>query len=58
MRHAVMRIGGVQTGDVDQVGDHRGGGRLGTGAGAVIQRRADGVALHQNRVSSHHRRWQ
>ncbi|MDT4853606.1 hypothetical protein FQZ97_878770 [compost metagenome] len=47
MRHAVVRVGGVQAGHVDQVGNHGRGGRLGTGALAVVQRSAHGVALHQ-----------
>ena len=50
VRHAVVRIGGVQPGDVDQVGDHRRRGRLGAGALAVVQRRADRIALHDDRV--------
>ena len=50
VRHAVVGVGGVQAGDVDQVGDHRRGGRLGARALAVVERRADRVALHHHRV--------
>jgi hypothetical protein len=50
VRHAVVGVGGVQAGDVDQVGDHRRGRRLGARALAVVQRRADRVGLHQHRV--------
>jgi hypothetical protein len=46
----VVGIGGGRAGDVDQVGDHRRRGRLGAGALAVVERRADGVALHHHRV--------
>ena len=38
--------------DVDQIGDDRRSGRLGAGAGAVVHRLPDRVALHQDRV--HH----
>src|SRR5476649_1508491 len=50
VRHAVLRIGRGQARDVDQVGDDGRRGRLGAGALAVVQRGADGVALHQHRV--------
>ena len=50
VRHAMPGIGGVQARHVDQVGDHRARGRLGARARAVVQRRADRVALHQHRV--------
>ena len=46
----MFRIGRQHPRDVDQVGDHRGGRRLGAGALAVIERRADRVALDQHRV--------
>ena len=52
VRHAVLGVGGVHARDVDQVGDHRARRRLGAGAGAVVQRRADRVALDQHGV--HH----
>ena len=50
MRNAVVGVGGGEAGDVDQVGDHRRRGRLGACALAVVERRADGVALHHHRV--------
>ena len=50
VRHVVLRIGSVHARDVDQVGDHRRSGRLGTCARAVVQRRADRVALDEHRV--------
>ena len=52
MRHAVLRIGGVHPRDVDQVRHHRRGRRLRAGAGAVVQRLPDRIALDQDRV--HH----
>jgi hypothetical protein len=48
--HAVIGVGGVQPGDVDQVGHHCRGRRLRAGAFAVVERRADGVALHDHGV--------
>ncbi len=50
VRHAVGRIGGGQAGDVDQVGDHRGSGRLSTGSLAVIEGGTDGIALDDDSV--------
>ena len=52
MRHPMIRIGGMQPRDIDQIGDDRAGGRLGTGPRAVIKRRADRIAFDQDRV--HH----
>ena len=45
-------VGGVHARHVDQVRDHRARGGLGAGAGAVVQRRPDRVALDQHGV--HH----
>ena len=50
MRHAMLGVGGVHARHVDEVGDDRARGRLGAGARAVVERRADGVALDQHRV--------
>ena len=50
MRHALRRIGGVQAGDVHQVGNHGAGGGLGTRAFAVVQRGAHGIAVHHHGV--------
>ena len=50
VRHAVFGIGGVHAGDIDQIGDHRRCRRLGARALAVVERGADGVALHQDGV--------
>ena len=50
VRHAVVGVGGVQARDVDQVG-HDGAGRgFCARALAVVERRADSVALHDDRV--------
>jgi hypothetical protein len=46
----MLRVGRVHAGHVDQVGDHRRRGRLGAGALAVVERGADGVALHQHGI--------
>ncbi len=50
VRHAVARVGGVQAGDVDQVGNHGAGGGLAARALAVVQRGAHGIALHHHGV--------
>ena len=50
VRHAMLGVGGVHARDVDEVGDHRAGRRLGARAGTVVQRRADRVALDQHGV--------
>ena len=50
VRHAMVGVGRGQARDVDQVGDHRAGGRLGACALAVVQRRADRIALHHHRI--------
>ena len=50
VRHPVLGIGGGQAGDVDQIGDDGGGRRLGTGALAVVEGGADGVAPDQDGV--------
>ena len=46
----MVGIGGGEAGDVDQVGDHRRRRRLGARALAVVERRADRIALHHHRV--------
>ena len=50
VRHAVLRVGGVQAGNVHQVGDHGAGGGLRARTLAVVQRGAHGVALHHHGV--------
>ena len=50
MRNAMLGIGRVHARDVDQVGNHRARRRLGARARTVVQRRADGVALHEHRI--------
>jgi hypothetical protein len=50
VRHAVVGVGGVQARDVHQVGDHGAGRGFAAGALAVVQRGADGVALHHHGV--------
>ena len=52
VRHAVFRVGGNRAHHIDQVRDHGRGGRLGAGAGPVIQTRAQRIGARQNRV--HH----
>ena len=52
MRHAVLRICGMQTGHVNQIGHNGRAGRLGTGACAVVQSRTDRVAFDHHCV--HH----
>ena len=50
MRHAVFRVGSVQAGDIDEVGNHRAGGGFRARTGAVVEGFADGVGLHQHGV--------
>ena len=46
----MVGVGGRQACDVDEVGDHRRGGRLGARALAVVERRADGIAVDDDGV--------
>ena len=50
MRNAVLWIGGVHACHIDQIGDHGRSRRLRPRALAVIQRRADGIALDQDGI--------
>ena len=52
MRHPLGGVGGVQAGDVDQVGDDRTGGGFGACTFAVIQGGSYGVSLHHHSVHS------
>ena len=46
----MLRVGGMHTRHVDEVGNHRRNRRFGTSALAVVQRRTDRVALDEHRV--------
>ena len=50
VRDPVQGVGGVQTGDIDQIGDHRTGRGLAARALAVVQGGAHGIGLHHDRI--------
>ena len=50
VRDPVQGVGGVQTGDIDQIGDHRTGRGFAASALAVIQGGAHGIGLHHDRI--------
>ena len=50
MRHTVFRIHCQGSGNINNVGNHRRGRGFRTGTGTVVQRRADGIGIHQHRV--------
>ena len=53
VRHTVFRVRCQGTDKIHNVGDHRGGRRLRAGTRAIVQRRTNGIGIHQHGMLQH-----